>query len=88
MQLTFAVALLDLENFPHSKPAADNSTSKFRQRRILEGPISAKWGMDDHFVALNARMSPLKTIGVELLFAAIRVYSILLPECEIGRAHV
>ena len=82
MQLTFVVALLDLENFPHSKTAADNSTSKFRQKKILEGPISAEWDMDDHLVALKARMSPLKAVGVELLSAAIRVYGNFWPECE------
>ena len=38
--------------------------------------------MDDHLVALKARMSPLKTIGVELLSAAIRVYNILWPQSE------
>ena len=82
MRLTFVLALLDLENFPHSKAAADNSTSKFRQKKILEGPISAEWDMDDHLVALKARMTLLKAIGVELLSAAIRVYSIFWPECE------
>ena len=38
--------------------------------------------MDDHLVALKSRMSPLKTIGVELLSAAIRAYNVLWPGSE------
>ena len=76
------LALFDSEHFPHSKAAADNSTNKFRQKKIKEGPISAEWDMDDHLVALKSRMSPLRTIGVELLTSAIRVYNILWPESE------
>ena len=76
------LALFDSEHFPHSKVAADNSTRKFRQKKIQEGPISAEWDMDDHLVALKSRMSPLRAIGVELLSSAIRAYSVLWPECE------
>ena len=36
--------------------------------------------MEDHLTALDARISPLKTIGTELLTAGIRVYNTLWPE--------
>ena len=38
--------------------------------------------MDDHLVALKSRMSPLRAIGIGLLSAAIRVYSIFWPGCQ------
>ena len=38
--------------------------------------------MDDHLVALKSRMSPLRTIGVELLSAAIRAYNVFWPESQ------
>ena len=75
-------AIINSENFPHSKAAADNSTRRSRERRIRDGPISAEWDMDDHLVALKSRMSPLRAIGVELLSTAIRVYRALWPESE------
>ena len=36
--------------------------------------------MEDHLTALDARISPLKTIGTELLTAGIRVYNSLWPD--------
>ena len=62
--------------------AADNSTRRFRARKIQYGPISAEWDMDDHLVALKSRMSPLRAIGVDLLSTAIRVYRTLWPESQ------
>ena len=38
--------------------------------------------MEDHLTALEARISPLKTIGTDLLTAGIRVYNSLWPDCE------
>ena len=77
MRLILVLDLFYSEHFPHSKAAADNNTNKFRRKRIQEGPISAEWDVDDHLVALKARMSPLRTIGVGLLTSAIRVYNVL-----------
>ena len=51
-------------------------------KKIRDGPISADWDMDDHLVALKARMSPLKTMGVELLSSAIRAYNVFWPESQ------
>ena len=76
------LAILNSEHFPHSKAAADNNTRKFRARKIQDGPISAEWDMDDHLVALNSRMSPLRAIGVGLLSSEIRVYRALWPESQ------
>jgi len=67
------------ENFPHSQPAAENTTSKARLKRAESGPISEAWDIEDHLTALNARLSPLKAIGVDLLDAAIRAYNVLWP---------
>ena len=51
-------------------------------KKIRDGPISADWDMDDHLVALKSRMSPLKTMGVELLSSAIRAYNVFWPESQ------
>ena len=71
-----------LEHFPHSQAAADNVTRRARQKKAATGPISEAWDIDDHLTALNARLSPLKTIGVNILDAAVRVYRVLWPESE------
>ena len=74
------VVLFDSEHFPLTEAAADNSTRRFRKRKIRDGPISAEWDMGDHLVALKSRMSPLRVIRVELLSSAIRGYRALWPE--------
>ena len=74
------LAIFNSENFPHSKAVANNSTRKFQERKIRDGPISAEWDMDDHMVALKSRMSPLRAVGIGLLSVAIRVYRVFWPE--------
>ena len=74
------VVLFDSEHFPLTEAAADNSTRRFRKRKIRDGPISAEWDMGDHLVALKSRMSSLRAIRVELLSSTIRVYRALWPE--------
>ena len=69
-------------HFPHSQPAADNVTNKARAKRAQSGPISAEWNIDDHLTALGARLSPMRSLGVSLLEAAIRVYNIFWPKAE------
>lgn len=51
-------------------------------KRAESGPIAEAWDIEDHLTALNARLSPLKTIGVHLLDAAIRAYNVLWPGSE------
>ena len=74
------VAFLSSEHFSHSKAAAANITIKAREKRAESGPISEEWDIEDHLTALDARISPLRCIGTELLEAGIRVYRILWPE--------
>ena len=38
--------------------------------------------MDAHLVALKARLVPMRSIGMNLLTAAIRAYNVLWPGCE------
>ena len=44
--------------------------------------MSAIWDIEDHLTALNAHLSLLKAIGVDLLDAAVRSYKVLWPEYE------
>ena len=73
------LALIGAEHFSHSQAAADNVVNKSRLKQIESGPISAEWSIDDPLLALKARLSPLRTIGIDLLNAAIRTYSVLWP---------
>lgn len=75
-------ALFSSEQFPHSQTAAENITRKAREKRAESGPISETWEIEDHLTALNARLSPLRAIGTELLDAGIRTYRVLWPESE------
>ena len=69
-------------NFPHSQPAANNVTRKARERRAKAGPISPEWEIDDHITTLGSCQSPMKTIGVGLLNAAIWVYNVFWLKAE------
>ena len=73
---------LSTEHFEHSKIAAANITAKARAKRAESGPLPEEWDIEDHLVALKARISPLKCIGTDLLTASIRVHGTLWP----GRA--
>ena len=53
--------------------------NRARAKRAEAGPISGEWDVEDHLVALNARLAPLKSIGTELLDAGIHVYRKLWP---------
>ena len=57
-----------------------NTVRRARERRAEAGPISDEWDIEDHLTALEARISPLKTIGTELLTTGIRVYNAVWPE--------
>ena len=82
MKLISALLPLFPEHFPHSQATAENVTRKARLKRAESCPISEAWDINDHLTALNARLSPLKAIGVDLLDAAIRVYKSLWPGSE------
>ena len=74
-----ALALVGTEHFPHSETDANNIVAKSREQQIESGPISVDWSINDHLLALNARISPMRTIRVDLLTSAIRAYSVLWP---------
>ena len=80
--LILVLEILYSGHFPHSQPATDNVTRKARAKRAKSGPVSAEWSIDDHLSALGARISPMKSLGVGLLEAAIRVYTVLWPTAE------
>ena len=69
-------------HFPHSQPATDNVTSKAQAKRAQSSPISMEWNLDDHLTALGARLSPMRSLGVGLLEAAIRVYNVFWPTAK------
>ena len=77
------LAILYSGHFPHSLPVVDNFTHKARAKRAQSGPVSVEWNIDDHLTALGARLSPMKSLGVGLLEAAIRVYNVFWPGAQI-----
>ena len=68
------IAILSSDRFAHSKAAALNTVRKARAKRAETGPIPEEWDMEDYLTALNARISPLKAIGLDLLDAGIKAY--------------
>ena len=73
------IAFLSSYHFSHSKAAALNTVRRARTKRAEAGPIPEEWDIEDHLSALNARISPLKAIGMDLLDAGIRAYRALWP---------
>ena len=75
-------AYLLSEHFEHCQAAAANTVKKARAKRAEASgaPLPEAWDIEDHLIALQARISPLKSIGVELLNASIRAYNVLWPE--------
>ena len=73
------IAFLSSDHFSHSKDAALNTVRKARAKRAEAGPIPEEWDIEDYLNALNARISPLKAIGLDLLDAGIKVYRALWP---------
>lgn len=71
---------LSADHFEHSRNAAAASVKKAREERVESGSVPAEWGMEDHLTALDARITPLKSIGTELMNAAIRAHHVLWPE--------
>ena len=76
------IAFLSSDHFSHSKAAAVNTVRKARAKGAEAGPIPEEWDIEDHLTALNARISPLKAIGMDLLDAGIRAYRALWPGSE------
>ena len=64
------IAFLSSDHFAHSKAAALNTVRKAQAKRAEAGPIPEEWDIEDHLTALNARISPLKAIGMDLLDVA------------------
>ena len=72
-------ALLFKGEFEHSREAAAKAVAAFREKRAGKGPISDDWDIEDHLVALKARIVPLRSIGTDLLSAAVHVHGALWP---------
>ena len=56
--------------------------TRSREKQLESGPISVNCSIDDHLLALSARISPMRTIGIDLLDAAIGAYAALWPSSE------
>jgi hypothetical protein len=55
------------------------AVQKARQERAEEGPIPIQWDQDDYILALQARMKPLQSFGVDMLKTSIRTFDVLWP---------
>ena len=71
--------LLFKGGFEHSREAAAKAVATAREKRAGKGPISDAWDIEDHLTALKARIVPLRSIGTELLSAAVHVHGALWP---------
>jgi hypothetical protein len=72
-------ALLFKGEFEHSREAAVLAVAAAREKRAGKGAVSDAWDIEDHLTALKARIVPLRSIGTELLSAAIHVHGALWP---------
>ena len=77
-----AIAFLDSDYFPQSNDVVDGSVAKSRRQQIKTGLISSTWSIDDHLLALSARVNPLHVLGEDLLSAAIHAQAALWPGSE------
>ena len=69
-------------NFPHSQPPAETAVNKVRRKRAESGPIPEGWEIEDYLTALQARVQPLKRLGVDMLDAAVHTFGALWPKVE------
>ena len=77
--LVRVIVLLSQGHFEHSREAATLAIATAREKRAGKGPVSDSWDIDDHLIALKARIVPLRTIGIELLSAAVHAHGALWP---------
>jgi len=68
-----------IEHFTYTQVAARNITARHRERRNEQNP---DWTVEDHIVAIKSRITPLKTIGSELLEAGVSAFRALWPHEE------
>ena len=55
--------------------------ANFRLKKAeRSGELPAEWNVEDHLVAMSARVGRLKVLGVDLFTAAIRAFKVLWPE--------
>ena len=71
--------LLFKGEFEHSRDAANFAVGAAREKRAGKGPVSDSWDIEDHLTALKARIVPLRSIGTELISAAVHVHGALWP---------
>jgi len=70
------------EHFEHSKDKAVREVLAARAKRAETETLGESWDMQDHLVALNARIRPLRAIGTQLVDAAIQVHRALWPKVK------
>ena len=77
--LVRVTVLLSKGHFEHSREAATLAITVAREKRAGKGPVSDSWDIDDHLIALKARIVPLRSIGTELLSTAVHAHGALWP---------
>ena len=73
---------MDLDYFPSLTDVASSSVVKSHRQQIKVGPIPTTLSIDDHLLALRARIKPLRFLGEDLLKAAIWAQGALWPGTE------
>ena len=68
------------ESFPETEHAAQKAVEKRWAKRAEGMPLESSWGIEDHLAALEARVKPMKVIGVDIFEAAIDMVKALWPE--------
>ena len=75
---------MDADYFPSSPAVASSTVAKSHRKQIKTGPVNTSWSVDDHVLALRARMKPLRVLGEDLVKAAIRALNIMWLDTELS----
>ena len=78
--VNYLAVLCIAECFPHSEHTAQRAVEKRWGKRAEAMPLESSWGIEDHLVALQARVKPMKVIGVDVFEAAVEMVKALWPE--------
>ena len=52
-------------------------TEKAQTKRAETKPVADHWEISDHLMAIKVQISPLNTLGTEILIAGLKVYRLL-----------
>jgi hypothetical protein len=73
-------------SFPESERIARKAVEARWTKRAESAPMPTEWSVQDHALAIQARVEPLKVIGVDVFEAAHEMVKALWPEDKLPLA--